>query len=252
MRDTTGGLRWHWRAFRRRRHWQDASARIADWLDTTRPASSQLLLIGGSAGWMMSGRWLQRFSRIDLVDIDPHAPRLFRFNHGHALRASGTVLHFVQEDAMAGLERLLDRYPAATVFFDNVLGQHMFRERDIERAEADLERMATRLAGRDWGSVHDLFSGPADLRAAPAAPVLGFDAQRDADGLKAAGLSGTPLHRQLLAQLGGHGEWVDHLTSGVFPTGTRSRLIAWPFLPTYAHWLQAGWVGGSAPRRAAG
>ncbi len=248
VRDTTGGLRWHWRAFLRRRHWRATSERIADWLDGTRPASSELLLIGGSAGWMMSGRWLQRFSRIHLVDIDPHAPRLFRFNHGRALRESGTELHFVQQDVMAGLERLLEAYPAASVFFDNVLGQHLFRVRDIERTEADLDRIATRLAGRDWGSVHDLFSGPADPRAVPVAPVLRFDAQRDAFGLTAAGLCGTPLHRQLLAQVGGHGEWLDHLTSGVFPVGTRSRLIAWPFLPTYAHWLQAGWVA-AAPAR---
>jgi len=28
----------------------------------------------------------------------------------------------------------------------------------------------------------------------------------------------------------------------VFPIGTQTRLIAWPFLPHYAHWLQAGWV----------
>lgn len=246
VRDTTGGLRWHWRAFLRRRHWRTTSERIADWLDGTRPASAELLLIGGSAGWMMSGRWLQRFSRIQLVDIDPHAPRLFRFNHGRALRESGTELHVVQEDAMAGLERLLERYPAASVFFDNVLGQHLFRVRDIERTEADLDRIATRLAGRDWGSVHDLFSGPADPRAVPTAPVLGFDARRDAGGLTASGLCGTPLHRHLLAQMGGHGEWVDHLTSGVFPVGTRSRLIGWPFLPAYAHWLQAGWVAGTA------
>jgi hypothetical protein len=37
---------------------------------------------------------------------------------------------------------------------------------------------------------------------------------------------------------------MDHLTSELFPVGARSRLIAWPFLPTYAHWLQAGWVAG--------
>ena len=99
---------------------------------------------------------------------------------------------------------------------------------------------------------HDLFSGPADPRSVPVAPVLHFDAERDADGLKVAGLCGTPLHRQLLAQVGGQGEWVDHLTSGVFPVGTRSRLIGWPFLPAYAHWLQAGWVDGTAAGVAAG
>jgi hypothetical protein len=58
------------------------------------------------------------------------------------------------------------------------------------------------------------------------------------------GLRDTPMHRLLLSQVGGHDEWMDHLTSGVFPTGTPSQLIAWPFLPDYAHWLQAGWVAG--------
>ncbi len=243
--DTTGGLRWHLRAFWQRRRWRATTRLIADWLDGTQPASRQLVLIGGSAGWMMSGRWLQRFEHIALVDIDPHAPRLFRFNHGRALRASGTELHFVQADAIAGLDALLAEYPKATLFFDNVLGQHLVRVRDIERAEAELAGVAARLAGRDWGSVHDLFSGPCDPAARPAHPVLSFDAVRDAQGLAVDGLRGTPLHRELLAQVGGHPDWMDHLTSELFPVGSRSRLIAWPFLPTYAHWLQAGWVRGA-------
>jgi hypothetical protein len=56
------------------------------------------------------------------------------------------------------------------------------------------------------------------------------------------GVTGTPLHRRLLAQVGGFGEWMDHVTSGVFPLGSGVHLIAWPFVPTYVHWLQAGWV----------
>lgn len=246
-RDTTGGLRWHWRAFLQRRRWAATSEAIADWLATTRPASTQLLLIGGSAGWMMSSRWLQRFSEIVLVDIDPWAPRLFRVNHGRALRASGTGLQFVETDGLQELEALLSRYPQASVFFDNVLGQHLYRVRDIEQAEAELDQIAARLAGRDWGSVHDLFSGPVDALRVPVQPVLGFDAQRDAQGLMVDGLRGTPMHKRLLAQVGGVNEWMDHVTSGVFPAGAPSRLIAWPFLPHYAHWLQAGWVSQTIP-----
>ena len=248
VRDTTGGLRWHWRAFWRRNRWSETTTQIADWLATTQPASKQLLLIGGSAGWMMSGRWLQRFSRIDLIDVDPHAPRLFRFNHGRALRESGTVLNFVQTDGLSGLDALLDAHPDATLFFDNVLGQHLYRVRSIERAEADLARVAQRLSGRDWGSVHDLFSGPCDPLAVPPSPVRSFDALRDEQGLLVDGLRGTPLHKRLLAQVGGKPDWMDHLTSELFPVGSTSRLIAWPFLPTYAHWLQAGWVSGTGAR----
>ncbi len=57
-RDTTGGLRWHLRAFLRRGQWRSTSELIADWLDHIHPTHSELLLIGGSAGWIMSGRWL--------------------------------------------------------------------------------------------------------------------------------------------------------------------------------------------------
>lgn len=245
-RDTTGGLRWHVRAFWQRRRWQPTSSLIADWLESTRPASSHLLLIGGSAGWMMSSAWLQRFRQIDLIDIDPHASWLFRLNHGRALRASGSQLRFFQTDGLKQLDQLLDTHPEATIFFDNVLGQHLYRVRDMDVAEADLRQVAKRLKGRDWGSVHDLYSGPVDaLRAAPQ-PVSLYHALNDAQGLVVDGLRDTAMHRRLLGQLGAEGEWMDHLTAGVFPEGTPSRLIAWPFLPDYAHWLQAGWVSVSA------
>jgi hypothetical protein len=244
-RDTTGGLRWHLRAFWQRRRWQSTSALIADWLETTRPASSHLLLIGGSAGWMMSSAWLQRFRQIDLIDIDPHASWLFRLNHGRALRASGSQLQFVQTDGLKALDRLLTGSPEATIFFDNVLGQHLYRVGDIALAESELSQIAARLAGRDWGSIHDLYSGPVDARRAPAQPVSLYHATIDAQGLLVDGLRDIPMQNRLVAQLGGHGEWMDHVTSGVFPAGTTSELIAWPFRPDYAHWLQAGWVAGT-------
>ena len=242
MRDTTGGLRWHLRAYWQRKRWRVTTQLIAQWLDEQHPPQRELLLIGGSAGWMMSASWLQRFSRVVLVDIDPYAPRLFRFNHGRALRQSGTVLETLAIDAMQDLESLLGAYPKAAIFFDNVLGQHLYRVRELERAEQDLNRIALRLKGRDWGSVHDLFSGPVDEANRPARPMMFLDALNTEQGLQAEGLTGTPLHKRLLAQVGGKGEWMDHLSSGVFPAGSRTRLMAWPFLPHYAHWLQAGWV----------
>jgi hypothetical protein len=76
----------------------------------------------------------------------------------------------------------------------------------------------------------------------PASTVTQFEAVREPNGWVADGLSGTPLHHRLLAQVGGVPDWVDHLTSEVFPVGSHSQLIAWQFLPDYAHWLQAGWM----------
>lgn len=249
-RETTGGPRWHLRALLRRRQWRETTLQLADWLEAIEPWHPELLLIGGSAGWMMSGRWLQRFERVVLVDIDPHACRLFRWNHGRAMRQSGTVLEALQTDAMQDLESLLAAYPDATVFFDNVLGQHLFRIRDMEQAERELDQIASRMAGRDWGSVHDLYSGQTDPSRLPDAPLTRFDAMNTDKGLVVEGLAGAPLHKRLLAQVGACGEWMDHLTSGVFPVGTQTRLFAWPFQPEYAHWLQAGWMTpmGKPPR----
>ncbi len=195
---------------------------------------------------MMSSAWLQRFQQIDLIDIDPHAAWLFRINHGRALRASGSQLQFFQTDGLIELDRLLRESPEATIFFDNVLGQHLYRVGDMARAESELQQIAARLKGRDWGSVHDLYSGPVDSNRAVAQPVLRYDALSDAQGLSVNGLRDTPMHRLLLSQVGGSDEWMDHLTSGIFPIGTTSQLIAWPFRPDYAHWLQAGWVSGSS------
>jgi hypothetical protein len=45
VRDTTGGLRWHWRAFWRQRRWRETTRLIAEWLETTQPVSKHLLLI---------------------------------------------------------------------------------------------------------------------------------------------------------------------------------------------------------------
>lgn len=239
---TTGGLRWHGRAFMQRKRWQATSENLADWLDQTRPVSSHLLLIGASAGWMMSGRWLQGFKKITVIDLDPLAPLLFRMNHGHTLARSGTHLDFQRLDAIAGLAELLRVYPDASVFFDNVLGQHRYRVEEPDQAETELNGMADRLQGRDWGSVHDLFSGPVTPSLHGSAPVVIHADIQDA-GLVAGGLREEALQQSLLSKVGANGPWIDHLTSGVFPVNTRTRLISWDFLPGYKHWLQAGWVG---------
>ncbi len=242
LSDVTGGLRWHLRALRRRRLWSPTTSLIAEWLESVKPASKHLLLIGGSAGWMMSSKWLQNFERIDLVDLDPLAMVLFRWNHGRALRAVKAKLYTHKSDGIAGLEALLQSHPQAFVFFDNVLGQHRFRVSDQDQAETDLQDFAKRLQGREWGSVHDLFSGPVEPALVPSRPQRRFASEITTMGLTSGGLHGDALHRRLLTQVGASRVWMDHFTSPVFPIGTSNALISWRFSKEYAHWLQAGWV----------
>lgn len=55
----SGGLLWHWRAWRSQALWRPTCEQISTSLAQVAPASSELLLIGASAGWMMPSRWLQ-------------------------------------------------------------------------------------------------------------------------------------------------------------------------------------------------
>ena len=248
--DITGGLRWHARAFMNRKTlWQPARLAIADWLVQTRPANKHLLLIGGSAGWMMSSAWLQQFQRIDLYDLDPLAELLFRLNHGHALSLAGTKLTFHRRDAIQDLEILLSQHPSASIFFDNVLGQLRFRTEDDDQAEQALEKFYRRLHKRDWGSIHDLYSGPVKSDVLSASQSLSFQGLQTAEGLSVEGLQGAAAQSTLLRAVSASGNWMDHFTSAVFPTGLALNVMSWSFSSNYCHWLQAGWVSTSVSQK---
>jgi len=94
----TGGIAWHWLAWRSEARWAPTSQALEKWLmshaQVFKPGHVQgqpsLLLIGASAGWMMSSQWLQQFARVDTYDIDPFAATLFKWRHAKALQATHT------------------------------------------------------------------------------------------------------------------------------------------------------------------
>jgi hypothetical protein len=231
----TGGLSWHLQAWRAQTRWQPTVNHLDAFLRKVQPSSTHLLLIGGSAGWMMPPSWLARFQQIDAYDIDPLAGRLFTWRHGPHLRQHGIQITHHRQDALATLPDLLRQHPRACLWFDNVLGQHRFRVGDVTHAEKDLRQLKVTLKGRHWGSVHDLYSGPTHGQAQlediqPSVKVI--DSQ-EADN-----------SQTLLTSVGAQGEWRDHLTQDVFPTGTATQLIPWAFRRDDWHWLQAGWIEG--------
>ena len=116
-----------------------------------------------------------------------------------------------------------------------MLGQHRYRIRDEVQVEQDLRALKTTLAGRDWGSVHDLLSGP--TLATRAQNLRLQDIRRNAypRDMDAA------FNQSLVQSLQAQGIWFDHLTSHVFADDAPTTLIPWEFKPHYWHWLQAGW-----------
>lgn len=239
----TGGIAWHWLAWRSQARWANTSQAIEQWLlkqaQVFKPAGvtdqPSLLLIGASAGWMMSSQWLQQFARVDTFDIDPLAAHLFKWRHGAALKANGAALHCHTQDALYDLPRLLNAHPKACVFFDNVLGQVRFQRPATawQQVEKDIELIRNQLNGREWGSVHDRMSGPTvDLIQSHAALPVKKASWND---------------QQWLTQLNAQSPWLDHLTHNVFPSHSAGQKVeienfAWNFSPRYRHWLQAAWV----------
>jgi hypothetical protein len=235
----SGGLRWHWRAWRSAALWAPTNAQIACWLAGVQPHSKRLLLLGPSAGWMLPTDWLLRFESIDAMDIDPVAGWLFGLRHGPALKAAGIRWHYQTGDALAALPRLLMAHPRACVLLDNLLGQlrfHAPRWQDpMIFTSLQLAEIKRQLQGREWGSVHDFLSGPAEGLSAESY----FPATRSFVATPAA-------ERQIdvawLAEAKPQGDWLDHLTDQIFPAGTPVQDMAWAFSPNYWHWLHAGWV----------
>jgi hypothetical protein len=234
----TGGIAWHWLGWRSQASWAPTSHAIEQWLllnaQVFKPVEVQgqpsLLLIGASAGWMMSSQWLEQFAKVDTYDIDPLAAVLFKWRHGAALKVAGTELHCHTRDALQDLPSLLSSHPKACVFFDNVLGQLRFQNlaTDWQLVERRLKQFKVLLKGREWGSIHDRMSGPTTnlIQHIHDLPV------RHAD-----------WHDQKwLTQLDAQSPWLDHLTNAIFPTGLAVQDFAWNFSPNYRHWLQAGWV----------
>jgi hypothetical protein len=232
----TGGLNWHVHAFQSQKRWQHTVAHIEHFLVHCQPRHTHLLLMGCSAGWMMPTEWLTQFTQIDAYDIDPLAQRLFNWRHGRALRNSQTHITHHRQDAMEHLPELLAKHPQASIWFDNMLGQHRYRIRDEVQVEQDLRALKTTLAGRDWGSVHDLLSGPTLATHAQNLRLQDIRHNiypRDMDAA---------FNQSLVQSLQAQGIWFDHLTSHVFADDAPTTLIPWEFKPHYWHWLQAGWV----------
>ena len=223
----SGGMLWHLRALRFRSHWAEFVSHIEGWLDSWQHGCSGLLLLGPSAGWCLPEKFLCGFSHIHALEFDPVAPLIFGLRHGRALGRSGSRLTWQRADLFDQLDRLLEQHPDYAILFCNVLGQHALHRCEPGRAEAELNALSRRLAGRRWASFHDRLSGgwlqtkplPAPIRLAAA------------EGAQA-----------LARRVAGSGVWFDHLTTHVLPQDCPRLILPWPIRPGCLHWIEAGYI----------
>jgi hypothetical protein len=134
-------------------------------------------------------------------------------------------------DGLSALAMGVKDHPEAFFWFDNVLGQLRFTDKNLPGVERQLRQIHHRMRSVAWGSVHDRMSGPCvDGSTLP----LGLSS-------KAPLPMEAPLAQAWLHQMGAISPWLDHLTENVLPPGTPLQHTAWPFKPGYAHWLEMGW-----------
>jgi hypothetical protein len=236
MRNSTGGISWHWLAWRHQNLWKPTTLQIEHALKTHSTKATVLIVIGASAGWMMPTSWLVQFEKIITIDIDPLAGWLFKTRHGSALSQAGRKLSHLRGDGLLLLSQLKRTYPDALFWFDNVLGQLRFLADRSNRANETQQRISQlklQLKNCEWGSLHDRYSGAVNPNQTTQL---------------AAWLSPSPVDlssengQQWLRKIGAKGAWLDHLTQDVFAPGTQVANIFWPFRKDYGHWLELGFA----------
>ena len=232
----SGGILWHWRAWRSQQLWRRTAKQIEDWLLKQPTKAKEIVIIGASAGWMLPSSWLQKFQLITTYDIDPIAGHLFKLRHGSMIQKSHSSLVCHNADGLSNLNQLLSMHKNACFWFDNVLGQLRFHIKDNSELDAVSQRINSlklSMNGREWGSIHDLYSGRVikqpELHIPNSESALLDDA------------SGTPKPFKNLISLNPQGPWLDHLCQEVFKNEQLVHYFAWPYQKDYWHVLQAGW-----------
>lgn len=157
----SGGLRYHWRAWRERARWQNFTNDVADWLSNWRPPCRQLILLGPSGGYTLPTAWLKSFDCIDAYDLDPLAPLFFKWRH------SGVRIHFHRQDlfwvdgrlSAAPIKALITQSPQSAFLFSNILGQVLLEGHATEAQWQEyLSQLRNNLTHHHWASYHDLFT----------------------------------------------------------------------------------------------
>lgn len=220
----SGGLRWHLRALRYRECHGPFREQVASFLAAWEPDTTDLVLVGPSAGWFLPATFLTRFSRLLMMELDTSA-RFFPVASWTVAASGSSVHHVVDGGFRDQTARSVGSATQGGCAFCNVLGQLGLERSDYQ---VELAALKLRLSGRRWASFHDRFSS------------LGQDLR----GRVAASFSSTrSMDAAMLGELGCSGEWTDHGTEHVFPDGTLRRVAVWSITKSRVHFVEMGSVG---------
>ncbi|MGE3974180.1 MAG: hypothetical protein AB7F59_06615 [Bdellovibrionales bacterium] len=234
----SGGLPYHFKALRYSHSlWYNFRYQLKDWLNDWRPQADQLILVGPSAGYFLPDTFLSQFREIIVLDPDPTARILFKYQH-----PAISIKEWIHEDLLCHWKngvcdwepfaKTLERFPHAAILFCNVLGQMPLIYKDkIKKHETAFsqwqKKIVETLKHREFASFHDLYSGKKKfLLPQPGALIPPQQQARfyfnEKDSL---------LKKEETFSL------TDHLTQGLF-THLPRRYFVWSITPKQHHLIE--------------
>jgi len=238
----SGGLKWHLRAFLNRKKWgllkNGLNTELADW----QVSKNELLLVGPSAGWTLPNAYLNQFSRIHAIDLDPLAKRLFLTNHP----LLKNKLHWQTADYLEQLPQWLSdpKNTNTPLLFCNTLGQRGLHTENLDQTLADFSKIQGWVKNHDWFSYHDRLSF--QLPKHSNAHRIVKELSDTASQLKQTGTLPTELLltalrlAELRSTQGLQLEITDHCTEHVLPSACSRSYQAWPMTPRSIHIIEMG------------
>lgn len=136
--------------------WKPFKEKTDLFLNSWETQKKSLVIVGPSGGYSLSPTFLQKFSKIHLIEIDPIAPLIFKFKN-----RSQSI--FVDDkdylnNGPAGLEELLKKYSDSAILFSNILGQLVYFKKGTQQVKELIPNLLEMLVSFDWASYHDVAS----------------------------------------------------------------------------------------------
>lgn len=139
---SSGGIGYHLRAAKySEKLWDSFKCNLGFWLQNWEQKNSSLLLVGPSAGYSLSEKFLSRYQKIYVSEPDLIARILFR------RRFVKLNIETIRDDFISGNKP----FPESDILFCNLLGQ-------LRLAPDAMVKLLTRLRGKNFATYHDLFS----------------------------------------------------------------------------------------------
>lgn len=230
----SGGLFYHYLYLRYGRTlWRPYQQFIHRHLQQWTPGGGHLVLLGPSGGYSLPAQWLACFDRVDAIDFDPLAERIFKWRFPNAKVVWHRTNFLGQSEFYPqGLLDLKKQFSGDYFLFCNFLGQLPFLYQDYEsQHEVFKNTLYEFCQDSNWCSYHDIYS--VSLAAASGDDnFLSQEVESVESWLEAM------ARRQ--EEKGDHSARIinDHWTKSLLPKAEKPAYVSWALQPRSRHLIE--------------